>query len=117
MKKLAFTGLAIITSMTQAQEIHKCNVHGAISYQAAPCAQGKDLTQKKASPTAEQQKHIVRYDPKVGMTAAQVENSNWGSPRHVQRIVTEKGAVEQWAYKMGYLYFKNGVLVLIHDYD
>ncbi|HVX90297.1 MAG TPA: hypothetical protein VHC20_01535 [Candidatus Paceibacterota bacterium] len=49
----------------------------------------------------------------IGMSAAEVRASKWGSPRAVNTTVTALVRHEQWVYEKGYLYFDNGILTAI----
>lgn len=54
--------------------------------------------------------------PKIGMTASEVENSQWGKPKIVNRTTTAYGVSEQWVYSSGkYVYLDNGIVDAIQD--
>jgi hypothetical protein len=51
---------------------------------------------------------------RVGMTAAQVRASCWGSPRTINKTTTASGTREQWVYGgNNYVYLDNGVVTSI----
>lgn len=55
-------------------------------------------------------------EPKIGMTAAEVKNSSWGSPDKINKDTYSWGTTEQWVYnKKGYIYFKNGKVTSISE--
>lgn len=55
-------------------------------------------------------------EPKIGMTANEVRNSRWGSPRDINRTKTANGVHEQWVYSGNrYVYLDNGVVTAIQD--
>jgi len=51
----------------------------------------------------------------LGMSTAQVLNSNWGKPNKVIRTQTKNGTHEQWVYGNNYLYFENGKLTAVQN--
>jgi hypothetical protein len=57
----------------------------------------------------------ARGGVRVGMTKADVLNSNWGRPNSVNKTTTKNGTYEQWVYDGGYLYFDNGVVISIQN--
>jgi len=60
-----------------------------------------------------------RGDPRVGMSAKQVEATCWGKPDHVNRTEKEGAVFDQFVYgnKNKYLYLRNGVVVSIQPID
>lgn len=52
---------------------------------------------------------IVERKIWIGMTSEMAVDS-WGSPKDINRTVTQYGTSEQWVYSSGYLYFDNGIL-------
>lgn len=50
----------------------------------------------------------------IGMAAEQAQMS-WGKPKEINRIVTERGAEEQWVYGNSYLYASNGMVTAIQN--
>lgn len=54
---------------------------------------------------------------RIGMNEKQVlNNTNWGTPKSVNRTTTRYGVREQWVYGNGnYLYFENGKLITIQN--
>jgi hypothetical protein len=55
---------------------------------------------------------------RIGMTAAQVVNSCWGEPAHINRTRSAAHSFEQWVYpEVGYLYLDDGILTTIQDRD
>lgn len=52
----------------------------------------------------------------IGMTAAQVRQSNWGGPQHINRTTGSHGVHEQWVYGGGnYIYLQNGRVTSIQN--
>jgi hypothetical protein len=76
---------------------------------------------KREARWAEERARDARPGVKIGMTAREVEEeSNWAYPDHVTRTITADGTVEQWVYRSGrhtggYLYFHDGLLVVIQE--
>jgi hypothetical protein len=57
-----------------------------------------------------------RGDPRVGMTATQVEATCWGKPGHVNRTHTAGGISDQYVYGDGrYLDLQDGIVTSIQD--
>jgi hypothetical protein len=55
-----------------------------------------------------------RGDPRVGMTAKQVEATCWGRPLKVNRHESTGGIMDQYVYGPGrYVYLQNGVVISI----
>lgn len=53
----------------------------------------------------------ARGGVRIGMTAAQARNSNWGNPQKINRSTNSRITHEQWVYGgNNYLYFENGIL-------
>lgn len=64
------------------------------------------------------EKHTGENDPKkspaIGMTAAEVRNSTWGSPDKINTTITANTTYEQWCYSGNrYIYFENGIVTAI----
>ncbi len=54
--------------------------------------------------------------PEIGMTAEEVRNSTWGSPRDTNKTTYEWGTKEQWVYSgYRYIYFENGIVTAIQE--
>lgn len=54
---------------------------------------------------------------RIGMTAQEALESNWGEPRHINKTVTAHGVREQWVYRdaygswyTSYIYLTNGIV-------
>jgi hypothetical protein len=59
-----------------------------------------------------------RGDPRVGMTASQVEATCWGKPGHVNRTHTADGISDQYVYGDGrYVDFRDGIVTSIQGPD
>lgn len=62
---------------------------------------------------------IVRHsrpEPHVGMTAAEVRSSSWGSPSDINRTETAYGVHEQWCYSNNrYIYLDDGIVTAIQS--
>lgn len=59
---------------------------------------------------------VGRPDPSIGMTADQVRNSTWGSPKEINKSTYSWGTKEQWVYSdYRYIYLENGIVTSIHD--
>lgn len=55
-----------------------------------------------------------RGDPRIGMTAKQVEASCWGKPEHVNRRQTASAITDQYVYGDGrFVYLRNGIVTSI----
>ncbi len=56
------------------------------------------------------------YAPQIGMTASEVEKSNWGIPNKINKTTTAYGTDEQWVYGNGkYIYLENGIVTAIQE--
>jgi len=54
--------------------------------------------------------------PRIGMTANEVSNSQWGKPTKVNKTTTAYGVTEQWVYSSGkYVYLDNGIVTAIQE--
>jgi hypothetical protein len=59
-----------------------------------------------------------RGDPRVGMTASQVEATCWGKPGHVNRTHTADGISDQYVYGDGrYVDLRDGIVTSIQGTD
>lgn len=56
------------------------------------------------------------YPPKVGMTAQEVKDSQWGSPEKINKTTTAYTIHEQWVYSgYRYIYLDNGIVTAIQN--
>ncbi len=54
--------------------------------------------------------------PMIGMTAKEVEATEWGKPQKINRSTYMWGIEEQWVYSnYRYVYFENGICVAVQD--
>jgi len=54
-----------------------------------------------------------RGEPRVGMTAKQVETTCWGKPDHVDRLKTMRGTTDRYVYDQGRVILKNGIVTSV----
>ena len=54
-----------------------------------------------------------RGEPRVGMTAKQVEATCWGKPDRVDRLKTAQGTTDRYVYERGRVILKNGVVTSV----
>lgn len=54
-----------------------------------------------------------RGEPRVGMTAKQVEATCWGKPGHVDRLKTTRGNTDRYVYEQGRVILKNGIVTAV----
>ena len=54
-----------------------------------------------------------RGEPRVGMTAKQVEATCWGKPGHVDRLKTTRGTTDRYVYGQGRVILKNGIVTAV----
>jgi hypothetical protein len=54
-----------------------------------------------------------RGEPRLGMSAKQVEATCWGKPDHVDRLKTAKGTTDRYVYDQGRVIIKNGIVTSI----
>lgn len=60
--------------------------------------------------------HVNLPIPKIGMTAQQVRNSQWGSPKKINKTTTAFGVSEQWVYDNNrYVYLDDGIVTGIQQ--
>jgi hypothetical protein len=52
-------------------------------------------------------------EPRVGMTAKQVEATCWGKPGHVDRLKTARGTTDRYVYDQGRVVLKNGIVTAV----
>lgn len=75
------------------------------------------LNQKKyksVKSTSEKEAESTFPTPSIGMTANDVINSRWGSPKDVNKTITEYGVSEQWVYSnYRYIYLEDGIVTTI----
>lgn len=58
----------------------------------------------------------ISKEPQIGMTAEEVRNSSWGSPKDINRTTTANGVDEQWVYSgYRYVYLEDGIVTAIQD--
>ena len=53
---------------------------------------------------------IRRGEPRVGMTAKQVEATCWGKPDRVDRLKTVRGVTDRYFYAKGRVVLQNGIV-------
>lgn len=71
-----------------------------------------EILKKEEWPQLQKAKSGVR----IGMTKAEVLESSWGKPQHVNKTTTSYGTSEQWVYGINsYLYFEDGILTAIQN--
>jgi hypothetical protein len=54
-----------------------------------------------------------RGEPRVGMTAKQIESTCWGKPDRVDRLKTMQGTTDRYVYKQGRVILKNGIVTAV----
>ncbi len=54
-----------------------------------------------------------RGEPRVGMTANQVQATCWGKPVRVDRLKTVQGTTDRYVYQQGRVILKNGVVTSV----
>jgi hypothetical protein len=54
-----------------------------------------------------------RGEPRVGMTAKQVEATCWGKPNHVDRLKTVRGTTDRYLYDQGRVILRNGIVTSV----
>lgn len=58
----------------------------------------------------------VPSEPKIGMTAEEVENSAWGEPDKINKTTYSWGTTEQWCYSNNrYIYLDDGYVIAISE--
>lgn len=64
-----------------------------------------------------QEKDIVpKKEPRIGMTAEEVRNSTWGSPKDINKHTYSWGIKEQWCYYGNkYIYLEDGIVTSISE--
>lgn len=63
----------------------------------------------------EKREIIGSAKPTIGMTAQEVRNSSWGSPKKINTDTYSWGTKEQWVYDNGYIYLENGIVTSISE--
>ena len=54
--------------------------------------------------------------PKIGMTADETKQTNWGEPEKINKTTYSWGTSEQWCYSEDrYIYLDNGVITSIQE--
>lgn len=75
------------------------------------------LNQKKyksVKSTSEKEAESTLPSPSIGMTADEVINSKWGTPKDVNKTITEYRVSEQWVYSnYRYIYLEDGIVTAI----
>ncbi|PSL41166.1 hypothetical protein B0H99_103302 [Planomicrobium soli] len=75
-----------------------------------------DVYNKENGTMLTEEEGVGDYNPAIGMTTEEVENSSWGKPQSVNRTVTANSVSEQWVYpNYKYLYFENEILTSFQD--
>jgi hypothetical protein len=54
-----------------------------------------------------------RGEPRVGMTAKQVEATCWGKPDHVDRLKPIQGTTDRYVYDQDRVILKNGIVTSV----
>jgi len=54
-----------------------------------------------------------RGEPRVGMSAKQVEATCWGKPDHVDRLKTVQGTTDRYVYDQGRVILKDGIVTSV----
>jgi len=54
-----------------------------------------------------------RGEPRLGMTAKQVEATCWGKPDHVDRLKTMRGTTDRYVYDQGRVILQNGIVTSV----
>lgn len=79
----------------------------------------EEQEQKKEEKRAKEEKERQQYlanEPKIGMTAEEVEASNWGKPQEINKTTYEWGITEQWCYPgYKYIYLEDGKVTAIQE--
>lgn len=74
------------------------------------------LEKERKTAIAEDKKRRKSMGVSIGMTQAEVLDSSWGKPKHINRTTTPLRSREQWVYGNGnYLYFEDGTLTSIQN--
>ncbi|MBS4539831.1 hypothetical protein GOQ27_15255 [Clostridium sp. D2Q-11] len=56
----------------------------------------------------------LKPEPRIGMSAQEVEESSWGKPYEINKTITQYGTSEQWVYSLDrYIYLDDGVVTAI----
>ncbi|MBR5596544.1 MAG: hypothetical protein IKW30_03960 [Lachnospiraceae bacterium] len=80
--------------------------------------EAKKETQKEEQRLKEEKEkaEYLANEPKIGMTAEEVRNSNWGEPKDINKTTYAWGTTEQWCYPgYKYIYFTNGKVDAIRE--
>ncbi len=57
-----------------------------------------------------------RPQPRIGMTAKEVKESTWGTPKEINKTTTVYGVSEQWVYSgYKYIYLDDGIVTAIQE--
>ncbi|WP_339169917.1 hypothetical protein MKX75_13135 [Paenibacillus sp. FSL R5-0341] len=64
----------------------------------------------------EEKERIMVYLPAIGMTAAEMRISSWGTPKKINKTTYEFGIHEQWVYSdYRYVYLEDGIVTAIQE--
>lgn len=64
----------------------------------------------------QEKERIVVYLPAIGMTAAEMRISSWGTPNKINKTTYEFGIHEQWVYSdYRYVYLEDGIVTAIQE--
>lgn len=56
-------------------------------------------------------KSIESYEPSIGMTVEEVQNSSWGFPNDIRSTTTAYSVTQMWIYPEGnYIHFEDGLV-------
>lgn len=83
----------------------------------APIINKKLEKEEQEKREKEEQERILKEKiPQIGMTAAEVRGSKWGTPDHINKDTYSWGTTEQWVYNSeGYVYFENGIVTSVSE--
>ena len=89
----------------------------AAATQSAAAMKREEVTRLAAAKKADAADKTERRKQGVliGMTREEVQLSNWGKPRKINRTTGATFEHEQWVYDGSYLYFRQGILTTIQN--
>ena len=91
---------------------------GKFSYKYSYYTYAMPITLERTSNDTELPTTSYIQDPAIGMTAAEVKSSTWGSPEKINKDTYSWGVREQWVYGNGrYIYFQDGIVTSISTSD